>query len=290
MSRLTPLARAPKVSRRHQFVPGVAGAIAAIALAATALPALAQPVPGDAPGQPPREGHGHHGMPFPGPIARITVSGDGTGYVAPDMAQIMVGVSTQALTAEQAMADNAKQQQAVLDKLKAEGIAEKDIQTSGLNLSPVQDYSNDGKPPKITGYAAQNMVTIQVRDLTKLGETLDQVVSVGANEISSISFSREDATEAEDQAREKAIEKARHRAEVMAKASGMKLGPLMALSDSEMAQSPMPMMARDMAKAASTPVSPGELAISATVSATYALLPEGDAGAPTPQAPEAPAN
>lgn len=272
MALLLPFARvqhrslAPKTART-----GLLGAGAvSLMVAMTSLPALAQ----DAPPPPAPDAHA---MPHKA-LAVLTVAGQGDATVQPDLAQIAVGVSTQADTAGQALSDNAEKQTAVIEQLKSEGIEARDIQTSGLNLSPVQDYSQDGKPPVITGYMAQNMVTVRVRDLAKLGEILDKLVSSGANEINSVSFSREDATEAEDAARIAAIKAAERRAQIMADAAGQKLGPLMSLSDTATFDgSPRPMRAMAAERArASTPIEMGELSFSANVTATYALLPKDE--------------
>ena len=98
------------------------------------------------------------------------------------------------------MAQNATRQQAVIDALKAEGIEARDIQTSGLNLSPRMVFA-EGQPPKLSGYTAQNMVTVRVRDLARLGPVLDKLVETGANEINGIGFAREDMEAARDEAR-----------------------------------------------------------------------------------------
>ncbi|MDN3712089.1 SIMPL domain-containing protein [Paracoccus cavernae] len=251
----------------------VAAGITALALGAAALPALAQtpPVPADAPQPPHQMGHDKKAHPA---MARLTVTAEGESAAQPDLATISLGVSVQAETAAAAMAENATRQQTVIDKLKAEGIEARDIQTSGLSLSPVQNYSQDGKPPVITGYMAQNMVTLRVRDLARLGPVLDMLVEAGANEINGINFTREDTTEAEDAARTNAVAAAHHKAEVMAEAAGMKLGRLIALSDGAVSNGPRPMMmatAND-AKGRATPIEAGELSISASVSATYALI------------------
>ena len=277
--------------------------LAAAALIAASLPAAAQTAP-DAPAAPeapapatPTPPPHHPGMPgHPGAqgmmphMAKLTVQGHGESSVAPDQATISMGVTTQAATAAQAMADNAAKQQAVLDALRAQGIADDDLQTQGLNLSPVQSYPQDGQPPAITGYQAQNIVSARVRDLAKLGPTLDAVVTAGATDVQNIAFTREDSAEAEDAARTRAVTEAHRRAEVMAAAAGMRLGPLLSLSEAQTGGGPVPMMmARDAKAGASTPIATGQLTLSADVSATWALLPmdaqpgtmpESDAGAP----------
>lgn len=268
-----------------------------------AAPLAAQTPAPDAPQPPAMMGdHGmkHRGM-HHGPMARLTVAGHGQATTQPDLATINLGVSTRAATAAEAMTQNAGAQAKVIETLKAEGIEARDIQTAGLNLTPMMDYSDNGQPPKLTGYAAQNSVTVRVRDIAGLGVVLDKLIASGANEISGIAFSREDMTATEDEARSKAVADARRRAEIMAEAAGMKLGPLMALSDVPMDSGPMPMprmaMAAD-AKMGAAPIEAGELAVTTSVTAVYALRPanapeEGmDAGDDMPEAEagDAPAN
>ena len=250
---------------------------ASIALLTT-LPALAQTPAPAAESQPVPALSGHHAKPFH--AARLDVTGSARATVAPDMAIVTLGVSTEAETAAAAMSANSTSQQAVIDALKAEGIEARDIQTSGLNLSPKVEYAND-RPPKLVGYTASNTVTVRIRDLAGMGRVLDKLVATGANEISGISFAREDMTAAEDQARADAVKDARRRAELMAEAAGMKLGRLRALSDSPVGDAPRPMLAmRAEAKADSpVPIAAGELEINASVSAVFDLI-EPDASAP----------
>ncbi|MDF3855098.1 SIMPL domain-containing protein [Paracoccus sp. P2] len=237
-------------------------------------PLIAQTAPADAPPPPPAQ-MGHHAMKHAAPFARLSVTGTGHATVQPDMATITLGVSTRAATAAEAMTQNAEAQAKVIETLKAEGIEARDIQTSGLNLSPVMDYSDQGQPPKLTGYGAQNSVTVRVRDIAGLGAVLDKLVASGANEISGIAFSREDMTEAEDQARTEAVAEARRRAEVMAEAAGMRLGRLISLSEAPTGGGPRPMMAMraQAAEAADTPIEAGELAVRADVTAVFAMRP-----------------
>lgn len=255
MSRLKPLA--------------MAAALAAMA----ATPVLAQaPAPNDPP--PPS----HQGQ-KPMPHAKLTVTGQGQSAARPDMAEISLGVSTEAATAAEAMSQNATRQTAVIDALKAEGIEARDIQTSGLNLSPKMEYA-DGQAPKLVGYTAQNSVTVRIRDLAGLGTVLDKLVATGANEISGISFSRDDMTEAQDTARSDAVADARRRAELMAKAAGMRLGALRELSDMPVMEGPRSMMAiRAEAKSDATPIEAGEVSVSAQVTAVFDLL-SAEGGAP----------
>ncbi|WP_347266060.1 SIMPL domain-containing protein [Paracoccus sp. (in: a-proteobacteria)] len=265
---------------------------AATLLALTTAPLLAQAQPA----KPQHQDMGHQMMKQRAPSARLSVTGQGHATAQPDMAMITLGVSTQAATAAEAMEANASQQGAVIGTLKAQGIEARDIQTSGLNLAPQMDFSVQGQPPKLTGYVAQNSVTVRVRDLAGLGAVLDKLVASGANQISGISFLREDMTAAGDAARSAAVADARHRAEIMAEAAGMKLGRLVALSDSRMIEGPRPMMAMAAeARSAGTPIEAGELEISANVTAVFAMRPAGEPEAgqdpePEAEAGEAPAN
>ena len=251
-----------------------------------AAPLAAQTSANDAP-QPPATMTEHHGMKHHGkhhgPMARLTVGGQGQATTQPDLATINLGVSTRAATAAEAMAQNAEAQAKVIETLKAEGIEARDIQTSGLNLAPVLDYTDDGQPPKLTGYAAQNSVTVRMRDIAGLGLVLDKLIASGANDISGITFSREDMTATEDEARGKAVADARRRAETMAAAAGMKLGPLMALSDQPVDSGPMPMPRMAMAaeaKMGGAPVEAGELSVVTQVTAVYVLRPMDAPDAP----------
>lgn len=247
---------------------------AALALAMLALPAAAHPRMAGC------------GMGAGGQAPTINVQGEGRASVAPDLATVSLGVTTQAPTAAQAMADNATRQTAIIEALRAQGLAPADLQTQGLSLSPLQDYSREGQPPVITGYQAQNIVTARIRDLPRLGAILDAMVAAGATDVQGITFSREDAAATEDRARTEAVAEARRRAEVIARAAGMELGPLVSLTDTSMTQGPRPMamMARAADAEASTPVEAGELTLSAQVTGVWSLLPTGgDAGDGGPQ-------
>lgn len=233
---------------------------------------------------------GHPGGPGPRP-ATVSVAGEGQSLVSPDLATVSVGVTTQAPTAAQAMNDNSAKQARVIEAVKAQGIAPQDLQTQGLNLSPVQDYSRENQPPVISGYQAQNIVSVRVHDVGKLGGVLDALVGAGATDVQGVVFSREDDAEARDAARTDAVRDARRRAEVIARAAGMELGPLLSLTEGGDPGRPIPMMAmaRDE-KAGSTPVEAGQLTLGAHVDAVWALAPVGrpDAAPTAPGPREAP--
>lgn len=243
-------------------------------------PALAAPGDGHKPA---------HGSCGPMKMPRLSVSGQGQARTAPDLAVIQIGVETQADSASAAMQQNSEQQAAVIEAIKGAGVEAKDIQTSGLNLNPMIDYGENQKA-KVLGYQASNMVSVRVTEIASLGDVLDAVVSAGANNVNGISFLREDSEAVEDDARRAAVEDARHKAEVMAEAAGMTLGPILVLRDAPSQSGPQPMMMRAAeAKDASTPVEAGELSVTAEVQIDFALQgADMDCGKPGDDAPTAP--
>ena len=216
------------------------------------------------------------GMHGKGQMSSITVNGQGEVRIAPDQAGISLGVTTQAASAAEAMSQNGTQQTSVINALKEVGIEGSDIQTSGLTLSPMVDYGENGQNPKVTGYQASNMVTIRVKEVDRLGEILDKIVAAGANEINSINFTREDSAAAEDDARRAAVQDARHRAEILAEAAGLTLGPLLVMRDQpQPGGRPEPMMMKAAMADQATPVEAGELSLTSSVEIVYALVGEG---------------
>lgn len=203
----------------------------------------------------------------------LSVTGEGQAHATPDMATITLGVSTRAGTAAEAMAQNAASQRAVIDKLKAGGIGDRDIQTSGLSLSPLLDQAPDRSAPVVTGYSAQNMVSVRVRDLDRLGQMLDDLVAVGANEIYGIAFGLQDPQAAEDEARRAAVAEARRRAGILAEAAGVGLGQVLHVTDAQASMGPQPQF-RAMADAAmGAPVERGEMVVTQQVTLTFAIHP-----------------
>lgn len=203
--------------------------------------------------------------------SRLTVVGQGQSRVAPDMATVQLGVTTQADSASDAMAGNNERQRAVIEALTAAGIAEDDIQTSGLNLNPLMQYG-ENQAPTVTGYQAVNTVSVRVMDLDSLGAVLDAIVGAGANEINGITFAREDGADALDQAQADAVTDARRKAQMLADAAGVDLGPVLTLREiATGGGGPLPMLRMQAAMADSAPVQPGQVDILAQVEIDYAL-------------------
>ncbi len=204
----------------------------------------------------------------------LNLSAYGEVKVAPDMATITFGVQTEAPTAQAAMADNARRMQEVFAALSRAGISDRDIQTSGLNLSAQYDYQND-QPPRLRGYQASNQVTVIINDLTKVGTTADAVVGAGVNQINGISFGLKDPKAAEDQARVLAVRALQDKARLYAQALGVELGGVRSLNEGGGYQPQPPVMFTGarmaMADSASTPVAAGEMTVRIDITGTYDL-------------------
>jgi uncharacterized protein YggE len=160
----------------------------------------------------------------------------------------------------------------VIAALHQQGVADGDIQTSSISLNPDYAYA-DGQPPKLSGYKAANEVTATVRDLAKLGLTIDAVSTAGANQVNGIAFGLKDPQASEDEARRRAAKALAAKAELYAQATGFRAVRLMALREGfEPAPTPGPVMMTAARVAAPTPVAPGELDIRIEVTGTYELV------------------
>ena len=194
---------------------------------------------------------------------------------SPDIANISAGVVTVAKTAQEAMTENARQMNAVFEAMKKAGIADKDQQTSGMNIHPQYVYEQN-KSPVITGYQASNTVNVVIRDLKKIGPVMDALVAQGANQLNGPHFSIEDSEDLLNEARREAVKKARKRAEIYASAAGMKIRRIQSISENAHFQGPVPYQAsmRVMAmkdSAESTPVASGEVTLNVSANIIYEL-------------------
>jgi uncharacterized protein len=203
------------------------------------------------------------------PVAAISVSGEATVSVPPDLAQIDGGVTTEAKTAREASDANNAAMGKVLLALKGAGIDEKDFQTSRLSLQPQYAAKSSG-PNAVAGYQASNRVTIKLRDVTRVAGIIDILVAAGANNIGGINFMVSAASKLLDDAREQAIADARRKAEIYAKAAGVTLGPPVSISE-EGASGPVPF--RRMAAGMAAPVAQGEETLHVTVNVSWAIKP-----------------
>jgi uncharacterized protein len=202
---------------------------------------------------------------------KITVTGTGEVSAAPDMATLSLGVTTEAEEAAAAMRANSEAMAAVLARLVALGIAEADMQTSNISLSPRWEPPRPAETePRVTGFVASNMLTVEVRDLAALGGVIDAVVGDGANTLGGLVFGIADDRALRDAARRAAVADAAGKARVLAEAAGVRLGSVEEIVEGgEMGG---PMFARmDMAAAESVPVAPGEIDLQVTVTMTWEI-------------------
>ena len=217
------------------------------------------------------------------PVATpMTVAADGTllsvaaqaeARRAPDIANVSAGVVTQAADANTAMRENAAQMAKVVAAIRAAGVAERDVQTAGVNLNPQYRYA-ENQPPVITGYQASNTVNVVVRDIGKLGRILDALVATGANQINGPTFDIDKKDPVYDEARRAALDKARQRADMYAQALGLRVRRIVSIDETGGVgiPRPMPMMAMaKMARDEATPVSPGENVLSVNLDVIFEL-------------------
>jgi uncharacterized protein len=205
---------------------------------------------------------------------RLSLSANGQVMAAPDMATITLGVQTEAPSAAQALADNAQQMARIMTALKRAGLADKDIRTAQLSVSPKYVYEQN-QPPRLTGYEASNQVNVITRDLKRLGATVDAAVGAGATNVNSISFGLLDPTAAQDAARLVAVKALQAKANLYAQALGHPVARLVSFSEGGgyaiPPPAPPPMAYSARIQAAPTQVAPGEMRIQVEVSGVYEL-------------------
>ena len=204
----------------------------------------------------------------------LSINGSGTVTLKPDIAYINIGVQTEGKSAKEAVASNNQQSQKLFDALTSAGIAEKDIQTSNFSIYPRQEYDNQGQPTGVVTYVVDNTVNVTVRNLEEIGTILDAAVQAGANNIYGIQFDVENREAAQQQAMTLAMDNAKERAEVLAKAAGVELGAVQTIQTYLGGSSPVPYQKTVMAAdsvSSSVPVSPGEMQIMVDVSIVYEI-------------------
>ncbi|WP_315924207.1 SIMPL domain-containing protein [Mesorhizobium sp. SP-1A] len=206
---------------------------------------------------------------------RIVVSGEGEATMAPDVAMLSLSVMREAKTAREALDANNDAMAAVISAMKSAGIAENDLQTDGIQISPRYDYNNkpDGsQEARLVAYQVTNTLSVRVRNLDKAGDILDKAVSLGVNQGGGIAFTNQNPESAMTEARKKAVANAIAKAKTLAEAAGGNIGKVLEISDQATRPVPMPMSARSFdASAAKVPVQPGENAYHVQVNVTFEL-------------------
>ena len=205
---------------------------------------------------------------------RLDVNATGEVTRVPDLAIISAGVVTRSANATTALQEASQRMQRVVAALKRAGIEDRDIQTSNVNLNPEYRYP-ENQSPQLTGYSASNQLTIRFHDIRNSGKILDALVAEGANQINGPNLTIEHPEAALDQARAAAVANGRARAELYARALGLRVVRVVAVSESggyavpPPAPPPPPMMAR-MA-VAQTSIEPGEQKLQVSVAMTFEL-------------------
>jgi len=204
---------------------------------------------------------------------RLDISATGEVTRVPDLATISAGVVTRAPTASGAIQQAAARMARVRQALKQAGIADRDIQTSNISLNPDYVYANN-EPPKLNGYSAANQLMVRFRDIASSGKILDALVAEGANQISGPNLSIDKPEAALDEARAKAVATGRARADLYARALGMRVVKVVSMSESGGYAPPPPMPPMVMAARGErdqTAVDPGEQKLQVSVSMTFEL-------------------
>jgi len=204
------------------------------------------------------------------PRRTITVTATGTVTVEPDQARISSGVTSEGATARDALTQNSASMQKVIDELKGSGIDAKDIQTSSFRVEPRYTRPAEGQAPKIDGYTVSNEVQVLVRDLDKLGEIFDRLVTAGANRSAGLNFEVSKAETLLDDARKEAVANARRRAELYAAAAGAKVGEVLTITEGA-GEVPRPIFMARAVKAQAAPIERGTETLEASVTITWAL-------------------
>jgi uncharacterized protein YggE len=200
----------------------------------------------------------------------ITVTGEATIAVTPDLAMIRGGVTSQGRTAQEASDANSRDMQAVIAALKQSGIEDRDIQTARLSINPLREATSSNRG-RITSFQAVNQVTVRLRDVAKVAAVLDRMIGAGANDISGIEFSVSEPSKMLDQARKQAVIDARRKAEIYADAAGVRLGRAVAIQEegapaAYVARAPM------LKAAAAMPIAVGEESLRTSVTIAYELM------------------
>jgi hypothetical protein len=205
----------------------------------------------------------------------LEVTGRGEIKIKPDTAYLTLSVETTAKKASDAAKENADRMKSVLDKLKSQIGKDDKISTTGYRLFPLYDYNEKTKKTELTGYRATNEVVVETKNLNDLGKLIDSATQVGANRIENLSFGTDKKEQYRKEALAKAVQDAKETAEIVAKASGVKIVRILRISPSY--EVPVPVYrelgikARVAAEAAPTPIEPGELTVTATVNVVYEI-------------------
>ena len=176
---------------------------------------------------------------------QVSFTAEGSVFAKPDIAQVTLGITTDRKpTAVAAVTENTEQMNKVILAIKAEGVEDKDIKTTSYNLNPSYDYNQETGRSEIKGYEVNQQLTVKIRNLENIGAIIEATTQVGANQVGNIAFTIDDMSEIKKAARAEAVQKAREKAEEMSQATGLKLGKLVNVYESD---SPYPPVYKNFA-------------------------------------------
>lgn len=208
----------------------------------------------------------------------LTVTGSGSVFGQPDVAVLNLGVHAEADTVAEAREQAATAMQAIQGALEQSGVQKKDMQTTHFSVQPKFDLVD--KKMVLIGFAVDNVLTVKIRNIDTTGAVIDSAVAAGGDltRIESLHFTMDDPSSLEDQARQQAVAEARRKAETLARAAGVSLGPPRTISEGG-GLTPIPFEAAarfDLAQAAEapTPIELGELEVRVDVQVVYTLVEE----------------
>ena len=210
----------------------------------------------------------------PQPSAGISVVGEGIVLAQPNVARVTLGAEVFDQSLTNAQTEAARRMDAVVARLKADGIADDDIRTVSFNITPQYDQRGDQSQPVLRGYQVQNLVAVRSTNVAGLGPLLDDAVSAGATRIFGISFESDNMEALKSQARDQAMQNATSKAQQLARDAGVSLGRPTSVEESDtggvtpVRQLPAPQAA---APAATTPIQPGQLQVSTTVRVVWSI-------------------
>lgn len=207
----------------------------------------------------------------------ITIIGKAKVTSAPDEAVLTLSVENDGADAAKALDVNSQNTQKVIDRLKAEGLEDSAIETANVTVYPIRTYDPKTGKESLTGYRAQNTVTVTLKDALKVGKVLAAAVETGATNITGPEWKLSEDSAAVTEALKKAVANARTKAEAVAEAQGIKLGDVVMMSEGGVevpivpVYSDLRLTAAEAAKVAEPPISPATLDVTATITVTYSL-------------------
>ncbi len=205
----------------------------------------------------------------------IAISAQGKVTALPDIATVSIGVQTENKSVSTAQKENAKKMNGIIEKIKSFGVASEDIKTSNYTIYPQYDYVNGRQVER--GYQVNQSIDVKIRNLEKIGDILAAAGDLGANQVGGVSFTIDEPEDLRQQARMKALEAAKSKAQAIASAAGVRLGKVVGFSEN-IGNFPMPMYyakdaAQGMGGGGAPSIQSGSQDVIVDVTVNYEILP-----------------